>query len=467
MIDYDSKHLNEDKIEIQNEGYIYRNFNKIEFSKNEKVTNIFEKLLKIKSIENNINLELNEYKLDDDENIITPNSTWFLLRKDFLDEKMNEYNLKEGDILKLGRITIRIKSIKLQKNSVINNFREILLDKNTKNIKEPKNIQQNKSCRICYTEEEEADNPLIQPCICTGSMKYIHLNCLKKWLNTSVFIKKESSQYCNIFQYKQAECELCKTQFPECIKHKGKVYDIMDYYKDFNNCIIIESITLDKKRNKYLYVVNLDSQNNVINIGRGHDSQVILNDISVSRIHCILKINKSNKKVFISDINSKFGTIILIQTNKIIMNIGLKLHLKIGRTYLEFLIKSSSNIFGCFEVSEKNNPDFYYLQNKSKFLELGIKSEIDSDLCENSNKNLEKLDKIIEYENLNINPNLNEDNLEEILLTPLKSIKSDDLNYIQEKNEESKIINKDNNIDKNKSEKNIINNLNANENKEK
>ena len=258
MIDYDSKHLNEDKIEIQNEGYIYRNFNKIEFSKNEKVTNIFEKLLKIKSIENNINLELNEYKLDDDENIITPNSTWFLLRKDFLDEKMNEYNLKEGDILKLGRITIRIKSIKLQKNSVINNFREILLDKNTKNIKEPKNIQQNKSCRICYTEEEEADNPLIQPCICTGSMKYIHLNCLKKWLNTSVFIKKESSQYCNIFQYKQAECELCKTQFPDCIKHKGKVYDIMDYYKDFNNCIIIESITLDKKRNKYLYVVNLD-----------------------------------------------------------------------------------------------------------------------------------------------------------------------------------------------------------------
>ena len=213
--------------------------------------------------------------------------------------------------------------------------------------------------------------------------------------------------------------------------------------------------------------MNLDSQNNRINIGRGHDSQIILNDLSVSRIHCILKINKSNKKVFISDNNSKFGTIILIQTNKIIMNIGLKLHLQIGRTYLEFLNKGSSNIFGCFEVSEKNNPNFYYLQNKSKIPELGIKSEIDSDLCENSNKNLEKFEKIVEYENLNTNPNLNEDNLEEILLTPLKSIKPDDLNYVQEKNEESKIINKDNNTGEKKSEKNIINNLNANENKEK
>ena len=73
-------------------------------------------MLEIKKNEKNIKLELNDYQVDEDDNIITPNSTWFLLRKEFLDQKMNEYNLKEGDILKIGRITIRIKSIKFKKN---------------------------------------------------------------------------------------------------------------------------------------------------------------------------------------------------------------------------------------------------------------------------------------------------------------------------------------------------------------
>ena len=39
-------------------------------------------------------------------------------------------------------------------------------------------------CRICYLEEETDSNPLIQPCLCSGSLKYIHLDCLKKWIGT-------------------------------------------------------------------------------------------------------------------------------------------------------------------------------------------------------------------------------------------------------------------------------------------
>ena len=54
-------------------------------------------MLEIKKSEKDIKLELNDYQIDEDDNIITPNSTWFLLRKEFLDQRMNEYNLKEGD----------------------------------------------------------------------------------------------------------------------------------------------------------------------------------------------------------------------------------------------------------------------------------------------------------------------------------------------------------------------------------
>ena len=167
-------------------------------------------------------LNLNEYDIDKEYNITTPNSTWFLLRKEFMDDRTNEYNIKEGDILKIGRILIRIKTIKFSKNNKNNktkaktesnqvndkqsintnfsqNLKEIQTIPNHHQIKEPKEINTTKLCRICYGEEETPDNPLVQPCICSGSMKYIHLNCLKTWINTSVNIKLESTEYCNVF----------------------------------------------------------------------------------------------------------------------------------------------------------------------------------------------------------------------------------------------------------------------------
>lgn len=36
------------------------------------------------------------------------------------------------------------------------------------------------ACRFCF-EGPEAGNPLINPCKCIGSMKYVHVQCIKKW----------------------------------------------------------------------------------------------------------------------------------------------------------------------------------------------------------------------------------------------------------------------------------------------
>ena len=43
-----------------------------------------------------------------------------------------------------------------------------------------------KCCRICLEDEEdvESGNPFITPCKCTGSMKYIHLKCLREWTDS-------------------------------------------------------------------------------------------------------------------------------------------------------------------------------------------------------------------------------------------------------------------------------------------
>lgn len=48
-------------------------------------------------------------------------------------------------------------------------------------------------CRICHTNT--ANEALISPCNCKGSMAYVHLSCLERWLNQS------SRSYCELCKY--------------------------------------------------------------------------------------------------------------------------------------------------------------------------------------------------------------------------------------------------------------------------
>lgn len=52
------------------------------------------------------------------------------------------------------------------------------------------------TCRICRAEGTP-DEPLFYPCKCSGSIKYVHQNCLMEWLSHS----------------QKKHCELCKTSF--------------------------------------------------------------------------------------------------------------------------------------------------------------------------------------------------------------------------------------------------------------
>ena len=51
--------------------------------------------------------------------------------------------------------------------------------------------EEEKRCRLCYGGEE--DSPLVQPCACNGSMKWIHEHCLEQWRRTST---REDAAYC-------------------------------------------------------------------------------------------------------------------------------------------------------------------------------------------------------------------------------------------------------------------------------
>ncbi|XP_031569929.1 E3 ubiquitin-protein ligase MARCH8-like [Actinia tenebrosa] len=49
-------------------------------------------------------------------------------------------------------------------------------------------------CRICHCEAE-VDQPLISPCHCAGSLRYVHQSCLQKWIKSSDTKKCELCYY--------------------------------------------------------------------------------------------------------------------------------------------------------------------------------------------------------------------------------------------------------------------------------
>lgn len=51
-------------------------------------------------------------------------------------------------------------------------------------------------CRICHCEGD-TDAPLISPCVCSGSLQWVHQACLQKWIKSA----------------DTKSCELCKFEF--------------------------------------------------------------------------------------------------------------------------------------------------------------------------------------------------------------------------------------------------------------
>ena len=103
-----------------------------------------------------------------------------------------------------------------------------------------------------------------------------------------------------------------------------------------------------------------------LKLGRGHDCDILMSDISVSRVHCYLVPENINKSLYIEDNDSKFGTLILIQSQLIKIEELLPLNIQIGRTYIECKVKKPFKLFECCNVEEFSNIFYYFNQNAKK-----------------------------------------------------------------------------------------------------
>ncbi|NXN56417.1 MARH7 ligase, partial [Rynchops niger] len=78
-------------------------------------------------------------------------------------------------------------------------------------------------CRICQMSSASSDNLLIEPCKCTGSLQYVHQECMKKWLQSKINSGSSLEAV--------TTCELCK----EKLHLNMEDFDIHELYRAHAN----------------------------------------------------------------------------------------------------------------------------------------------------------------------------------------------------------------------------------------
>ena len=233
------------------------------------------------------------------------------------------------------------------------------------------NALKNKAiCRICYGDDTSEQNPLICPCICKGSMKYIHYDCLKNWLNSKIeedISVDSENQEVEVISYnrKDISCELCKEKLPDYVMIGDKYYNISFYRPKFTEFAVLESMRADNHKAKFIHIISFDKKN-CINIGRANECELSISELSVSRFHCI--IHKDEGDLFLEDNSSKFGTLILLQNNNLFMNDFSPLKIQTNKTFIKLKVKLPFSLSCCVNplIAESRKYD-YQLQNSKCF----------------------------------------------------------------------------------------------------
>lgn len=185
-------------------------------------------------------------------------------------------------------------------------------------------------------EEECIDKPDIQsvllyPCNCSGSAGGVHFYCLMNWIKHKIVSKINNNT--TTYQWKKLECEVCKVPLPRTIQYHDGDHELITVTKPLSPYIILEKIS-DNYQSTSLSII-VPQENQSIKLGRGHQCDLRISDISVSRVHAVLKFIKG--KFLIFDNESKFGTLILLNKDYRIKND--KAAIQVGRTVFTFVMK--------------------------------------------------------------------------------------------------------------------------------
>ena len=438
LFDYESKQTKNlkafigESICITRRGYDLSSAKKLSNQKNEETLfNI------IKSNDTNFNIEnkIHNHLEPTEKNIsCLNNKLWYIVNSDpTLSSQIStnhfhsinkDYYITKNDIIKLGRVKYIVSEINIingeekkedlnlpeknesNKGNYINEINskidspfdliykaKSLYDEN-ENVLETNNDEK-QLCKICYSEDnDKINNPMVHLCNCKGGLNYAHFECIKQWMKTKLIEIENAKKTVKTYYIPSFNCEICKTPYPYkfTINNNNKIYNLIDIEKPMNtNYIILESLNQIKENCniKSIHVISLVDNNDIF-IGRGHDCDVRIKDISVSRFHAKFKYDMNEKTLLIKDLKSKFGTLILIKTP---FDIKESIQFQIGRTYIKASLLTFEDLMQFqqkkqMEKQKKALEDIQTIQNENIYKKENNYEPLETEYKENGNDKL-------------------------------------------------------------------------------
>lgn len=242
--------------------------------------------------------------------------------------------LQEGDVIKLGRFKFRVR----QMVSYERESRQPLLKLDdtgwTCSVEASTGSDEAKICRICLLEGSSDDDPLISPCVCKGSIEYVHLGCLRHWIKGRLNLTDTNS---GSYFYRPLTCELCKSQYPTYINRGSERQSLVEVPWTRPPFIVLENMVRDSQQhaNRGLHVISL-AENKMLKLGRGHESDVRIADVSISRCHATIRFHAGH--FILEDHNSKFGTLVAMKKPRV-LEVNQSISIQAGRTVLNLVLQ--------------------------------------------------------------------------------------------------------------------------------
>lgn len=231
------------------------------------------------------------------------------------------------------------------------------------------------TCRVCFGDS--AQDLLINVCNCIGSVKYIHVKCLWRWIITKITFKTHS--FLSLYTYNRIQCEICNCDIPEVVMVNNNIlylyqpYNILSAYSEdkevsYENFLALEHIKQysdnSNTEEKTLYIINF-SEREKLTLGRSKKADVHLVDHSINDVQAELSI--LDNSIYINDLDSIYGTHLLIEKNlKIPLSIKQALGFQLNSIFINIHLKKT--FFWCCSYlfnSKKNQLPLNQKKNKS------------------------------------------------------------------------------------------------------
>lgn len=250
------------------------------------------------------------------------------------------HRLGEGDVMKLGRFKFRVRQ--LVYSSCDGRQPELRLEDTgicSGNDHDTKDLS-TALCRICLLEGPGEDDPLITPCACKGSIEYVHLACIRHWIRGRLNLSDAPS---GSYFYRPLACELCKAVYPTHVQMGTERQPLVEVPTTAAPFIVLENMVRDSQQHttRGLHVISLAEK--VLKLGRGHESDVRIADVSISRCHATVRF--AGPHFLLEDNTSKFGTLILMKRPRL-LEPSVPISFQMGRTVLTLRAQAADGAAG-------------------------------------------------------------------------------------------------------------------------